>query len=218
MLRKARFESQYSQLDKALAFVDGAWVRAFKCLWLWMALVQAAFPASAFADAIGPPPKLCAPWKVPVSDHEGSRCESRPPDNCPSGWTGRLGNKCVLSRCDGGSTCPKGTVCSEQSACLHKGELMSRHGPTGIFQDWPVGICGAGATCDAPDRCAPWKICVEPGTSATPYVPKPSDPNDSGPPRKAGGGCSLGGSGGEVPLSLGMLALGLGFLVLRRRS
>lgn len=217
MLRKACIESQYSQLDKALAFVDGARVRASKCLWMWMALVPAALATPAWADAVSPPPKLCAPWKLAITDHEGPRCVSRPPDNCPSGWQGIVDNKCVVSRCDGGSSCPKGTVCSEQSACLHHGQLISRYGPTGTFQDWPVGICGAGATCEAPDRCAPWKICVEPGTAAVPHVPKPGDPNDSGPPRKSGGGCSLGGGGVEVPLNLGMLALGLGFLVLRRK-
>lgn len=68
---------------------------------------------------------------------------------------------------------------------------MGRHGPPGRVSEWPVGICGTGAVCDAPDWCAVGRICVEPGTTATPYVFKAGDPNDPGPPRKPSG-CSIG--------------------------
>lgn len=219
MLRKAlAARKRENRIDIGLCTGESARVSKYWMIW-GLGLGIGLWSCVAMADVVGPPPLFCAPWKVAVTSHEGSRCELKAPENCPSGWRGQIGGDCGVARCDGGMTCPKGTVCADQSACIHRGTLMTRHGPTSSLHEWPVGICGAGATCDAPDRCDTWKICVEPGTAAVAYVPKKGDPNDPGPPRKSGG-CSIGGGGWENEgfWALGLLAIGIGGMVRRRRG
>ncbi len=107
--------------------------------WLAVALFAGILgaPATALADAIGPPPARCPPGAVPSSSHAGEYC--RP------------------GTCRGNGDCEQGEVCIEQPLCVEPIQGYSRGGPLTVDHAVTIcpedGACPPGATCVTELRC-----------------------------------------------------------------
>ncbi|MDI1433676.1 hypothetical protein [Polyangium sorediatum] len=174
----------------------------FACILLGLVVVMLALTGPARADVVGAKPLFCAPGKVGVSDHGGSRCEKKAPTNCPSGWRGEIGGECRLATCQSDRDCAGDETCSEVTACVETRSIYSRRDPSGPPRsyDAALGICGPGAACDAPRRCEKRSVCVRTGEVATAYVPPPGQYEAKGLPRRSigCGGCAVGEEGGAA--------------------
>lgn len=73
--------------------------------------------APARADAVPPAPS-CPSGMTGVTSHRGPQCMENAPKNCPNGWSGVLGGKCVLRPCESDASCEQGSTCVEHSVCL----------------------------------------------------------------------------------------------------
>lgn len=174
------------------------WLRALPLLVVW-------FARAASADAVPPPPVQCPPGTVGVTDHGGPRCEKVAPTNCPNGWFGVVGGRCVLHQCTEDAQCSHvGKVCRPATLCFEPRTRSSTCGalevPRGSelgvprvlgepcaqlpepVTDWvAVNVCGASRACASPSECRPGSLCV------TPTAPPPGpEPNGGSPPSSNG--------------------------------
>lgn len=160
--------------------------------------------APARADVVDSPPWFCLPGYEGVTSHSGSRCEKKAPTNCPSGWEGWMGDVCGVSLCNGDSGCEEGEACVPASVCTETRKIHDRmSGGEGRDVDFQVGICGPGATCDAPRRCEDKSVCVRKGEKPIVFVPQPGK-ESPGVPRRAGscGSCAAGEERGAAAATL----------------
>jgi hypothetical protein len=141
---------------------------------------------AARADAVPPPPDSCPKGHVGVTDHGGPRCVLEAPKNCPPGYRGALGGKCVLATCGSDDQCEGGRRCLQIETCQEFRELRwtgwgwsaqrtppPRDNllaePPSPQPDGPpkkawvqLHICGQDGPCNAPAECRPAPLCYPP--------------------------------------------------------
>src|SRR6188768_3784167 len=84
--------------------------------WLWTSVAR--------ADAVPPEPLFCLSGQVGVSSHTGgSECVPKAPTDCPPGYRGVVGGKCVLAPCATDQQCETDHRCYQVDACQELREL-----------------------------------------------------------------------------------------------
>lgn len=198
-----------------------------------------AWTTGARADVVSPPPLLCGPGKTAVSDHGGSRCEPNAPD-CPPGWKGVLGGKCIMHGCKGDPDCGGGAKCVATDVCVEErpqyweyhpasgGEPAREPGPARepppmADPAHPVWVaiepCGEARACRAPATCRPFSVCLPPGAARPAAKPANADVQRGTLPVAARRGCGcgvVGEAGGSVAALAGACIAAA--LVARRRA
>lgn len=150
---------------------------AWPALWLALGASACGLPAAS-ADAVPPPPRTCPTGQVGITDHRGARCVERAPTNCPAGWIGELGGKCVLHVCTSDDACGKDKQCREIDACLH--EWLQEWGEAArpdpfvlaapphrleppIRRVDAVDVCQPDRKCPIDSTCGKAKVCLPVG-------------------------------------------------------
>jgi hypothetical protein len=139
-------------------------------------LLFSAGEETAWGDALPPPIEMkCKAGTTYVHNHSGSNCVPNAPTNCPDGWTGIQGGKCVLHVCETSGSCPPGLECQSANLCGSEGvgswygSLESVRSPLVAEPpraQWMIryaDVCGPQMTCAGADKCVGSKVCLAPG-------------------------------------------------------
>jgi MYXO-CTERM domain-containing protein len=186
--------------------------------------------AHAVADEVPPPPDDCPSGQRGATDHQGPYCQPPAPASCPPGHTPKVRRTLAYCEPPPPTPCPRGSfwtssaaadtwcqggypcrddafcgagACAESALCVHEVEVF-RAGSYEVVS----GPCPASGTCPEGDRCVTARRCQAP-------APLVASPPAATPPAARKGGCSVGAPGG---LSGGLVLLGLGLVLLRRRA
>jgi hypothetical protein len=153
----------------------------------WVLLVMLLAGRPAFGDAVPPPPADCSAGQVPVTDHQGPRCEPGPPRACPPGWLGQVGGTCTLHLCEKDSDCANGH-CVPHSLCFEQHYCNPRSCDEGVRTSFSAErLCGRRHRCAAPDQCRPGKLCLPNGIDTPGDYPPRGKENGASP---GAGGCA----------------------------
>jgi hypothetical protein len=155
-------------------------------LLLGAAALAALTPLRARADALPPPlPLQCPAGSHVVHDHGGTHCVQDAPNDCPVGWVGRAGGRCVLRVCTADAVCGA-DKCRGADLCAFDDPEHMRYGSSDPSLRGPLlgappfaskarlfsGPCGAGKKCGGGERCMPAKVCLPPSVAAPAPRPK----------------------------------------------
>jgi hypothetical protein len=139
------------------------------------ALILLVCEETAHGDAL--PPRIemkCKGGTTFVHDHSGSHCVADAPTNCPEGWMGVRGGKCVLQVCEVSEKCSAGLECKSANLCGTEamgssyGTLDSVRSPLIAGPPSPVwmirysDVCSAQKTCEGTDKCVESRVCLPP--------------------------------------------------------
>lgn len=197
-----------------------------------------AWSGGARADVVASPPLFCGPGKTPVSDHHGSRCEANAPD-CPPGWKGVLGGKCILHVCKADAECGASGQCVAADVCgeerpLHweyarpaGGEPSREPGPAqepppAPDPSRPVWVaiepCSEARACPGAATCRAVSVCLPRGAARPAPKPSNADVQRGTIPVAArrGCGCDAAGAAGGSVAALAAVAIAAAAIARRR--
>jgi hypothetical protein len=139
-------------------------------------LLVASLSSVAKADALPPDlPIKCPTGSKYVNDHGGSRCVADAPTDCPAGWVGLKGGKCVLDLCAAEDRCGPELQCKRTNLCVTEGmgyqfgAAESTRSP--LFGEPPAArwlisyadACSEARTCQGNGKCVTSKVCLPAG-------------------------------------------------------
>jgi hypothetical protein len=156
---------------------------------------------AAQADALPPPVAMkCKEGTTFVHDHNGSNCVANAPTDCPVGWMGIRGGKCMLQVCETSGSCPAGLECKAANLCSSErmgasyGSMKSARSPVLAappMARWMIAysdVCSAASTCNGSEKCVGSSVCLPPEVQAP--AGKPANamnaeiPGERGAPRR----------------------------------